>query len=402
MMTSRPLLLAAVVPGLLLTACGDKSESGKTEGSSAPKVSAPAPSEMAATTAVATVDGQTITYGELSSDKDFAAQMSKYMTDMAQRKYQLQRSAINELVDTRLLEMEARSAGKSVEDFLKESVAGKVTPPTDEDLNQLYTRGRRRFKGSFEEEKENVRTVYIQQQETRVKQQILKDLRDRHQVEVSLPYPELPRIDVSADDDPFKGGANAPITIVEFSEFQCPYCSRAQVTLKEIEETYGDQIKLVFRDFPLDFHQNAQKAAEASGCAGEQDKFWEMHDKLFANQRALEVDAMKGYAAELGLDTTKFNECLDSGRRAAEVAKDTEDGKAAGVTGTPAFFINGQMVAGALPVETFRSILDAELIRKGLTPPPKKVKTETAPAAVTTGGAVPAAPAAPGHEGHGH
>ena len=167
-------------------------------------------------------------------------------------------------------------------------------------------------------------------------------------------------------EHPRKGDpATAPVTIVEFSEFQCPYCSRVLPTVEKVMEEYGDKVAVVFRDFPLPMHKEAPKAAEAGHCANEQGKFWEMHDKLFENMRALQVDKLKSYAGELGLDQAKFDECLDSGRHAATVDASMKAGQAAGVRGTPAFFINGQFLNGAQPFENFKKIIDAELKAKG-------------------------------------
>ncbi|MFH1134169.1 MAG: thioredoxin domain-containing protein [Nanoarchaeota archaeon] len=167
-----------------------------------------------------------------------------------------------------------------------------------------------------------------------------------------------------ADDDAVHGSADAPVTMIEFSEYQCPYCARfVQQTLPQIEEKYikTGKVKHIFRDFPLGFHQNAQKAAEAAECAGEQGKYYEMHDKLFANQADLGVDNYKKWAQELGLNTGDFNTCLDSGRMAAEIQKDMADGQAAGVRGTPAFLINGQLVSGAQPFASFETVIEAKL-----------------------------------------
>jgi len=179
-------------------------------------------------------------------------------------------------------------------------------------------------------------------------------------------------VDVSVDDDPSIGPADAPITIIEFSDFQCPFCNRVQPTIKQILTTYGNKVRLVYRDFPLSFHQNAQKAAEASECVHEQDTanndanytlFWKYHDILFQNQDSLDTDNLKQYAIDIGLDSTTFNACLDSGKYRSEVQKDTADGSNAGVSGTPAFFVNGQLVSGAQPFSAFKTIIDAELAK---------------------------------------
>ncbi|MFA5764151.1 MAG: thioredoxin domain-containing protein [archaeon] len=170
----------------------------------------------------------------------------------------------------------------------------------------------------------------------------------------------------NADDDAFEGSANAPVTIIEFSDFECPYCesfySGALVQLrKEYIET--GKVKIIFRDFPLSFHADAQKAAEAAECAGEQNKYYEMHDKLFENQSNISVADIKNYAIELKLDSSMFNACLDSGAMASEVAADFKDGQALGVSGTPTFFINGQKLVGAQPFSAFKQIIDAELAK---------------------------------------
>jgi len=175
-----------------------------------------------------------------------------------------------------------------------------------------------------------------------------------------------PSAGVSADDDPFIGPKDALVTIIEFNDFQCPFCKRFRdETLDQILGTYEGKVKYVLRDFPLSFHQHAQKAAEASECADDQGKFWDYHDLLFANQNALDVASLKGYAAQLGVDTATFNDCLDTGKHASEVQKDHQDGLAAGVTGTPGFFINDVPVKGAKPFSTFQQVIDAALAGEG-------------------------------------
>ncbi|SRR3989339_1828609 len=183
-------------------------------------------------------------------------------------------------------------------------------------------------------------------------------------------------IKLTADDDPYLGPKDAKVVVIEFSDFECPYCGAADGThagliaqfkqrdpsweasvpkLRELAK--AGKIKFVYRDFPLSGHKNALKSAEASECADEQGKYWEYHDKLFENQAALSVDNLKQYAKDLGLDTAKFNECLDSGKMKAEVMKDMDDGEKAGVSGTPAFFINGKLISGAAPFSDFEPII---------------------------------------------
>ena len=172
------------------------------------------------------------------------------------------------------------------------------------------------------------------------------------------------RVQVSLDDDTIKGDSNAPVTIVEFSDYECPYCARFySQTLKLIEEKYIDtgKVKFAYRDFPLSSHRNAQKAAEAAECAGDQGKYYEMHDKLFESGVSQGVESFKQYASQIGLDTTEFNDCLDSGKNYDEVQKDLRDGSAAGVRGTRAFFINGIPLSGAQPFGAFEQLIEQEL-----------------------------------------
>jgi protein-disulfide isomerase len=162
--------------------------------------------------------------------------------------------------------------------------------------------------------------------------------------------------------DHVRGDFNAPITLVEFSDFECPFCARHYPTLKKILEDYKGKVRLVYKHFPLSFHPNAQKAAEASECADEQGKFWEYHDKLFENfQNGYSLEKFKQWAKELGLDTKKFNDCLDSGKYAKKVQEDYQEGVQKGVNGTPTTFVNGQPISGALPYDSFKEIIDSIL-----------------------------------------
>ncbi len=174
-------------------------------------------------------------------------------------------------------------------------------------------------------------------------------------------------VQVSADDDEVLGNANAKVTIVEFSDFECPFCGRFYTdTLVPMKKDYVEtgKVKFIYRDFPLSsIHPDAEKAAEAAECAGEQGKYYAMHDTLFANQQALDVTSLKGYASALGLDTAKFNSCLDSGKMSSEVANDFQDGVTAGVQGTPTLFINGKKLVGAQPYNVVRAAIEAELAK---------------------------------------
>jgi len=196
------------------------------------------------------------------------------------------------------------------------------------------------------------------------------------EVAQASPAPQQPEEVVLGEEDfakiesggaAVKGEKGAPITIVEFSEYECPYCKRyVDETYAKIWDEYGDQIYYVFHDYPLPFHAHAQKMAEVARCAGDQGKYWEMHDLLFKNHDEWAAitdvtDTVKNYADELGLDVSKFSSCLTSGKFTQAVNDDMALGQSAGVTGTPSFFINGQQLVGAQPFESFKAIIEAEL-----------------------------------------
>jgi protein-disulfide isomerase len=178
------------------------------------------------------------------------------------------------------------------------------------------------------------------------------------------PAPDTKIYKVDAGNAPAKGPKSAPVQIVEFSDFQCPFCSRVVPTMKQVEDKYGDKVHFAFRNFPLPFHNNAQAAAEAGAAANAQGKFWQMHDKMFANQQALDRASLEKYAGEIGLDVNKFKADLDSGKYKDAINKDVEYAKTVNVNGTPAFFINGHFINGAMPFDSFASVIDEELKKK--------------------------------------
>jgi protein-disulfide isomerase len=175
----------------------------------------------------------------------------------------------------------------------------------------------------------------------------------------------IQRVEVSTDGDPSFGPEDAPITIIEFSDYQCPYCeSWYQQTFKQLLNAYPDQIRFVYRDLPLPMHPEAIPAAEAANCAGEQGAYWNFHDALFSGQYGLSRSAYEQYAADLGLDTATFTACLDDHRYQDEVNLDAADAARFGLTGTPSFVINGRILIGAQPFANFKAIIDQELAAK--------------------------------------
>jgi protein-disulfide isomerase len=293
---------------------------------------------------------------------EFEEQAGPRLFAVRTQEYNQKRALLEETIDKRLLEKEGKARGISADELLRVEVDAKVPAVTEAEQKEYYEKNKPRFGSTAEADALKQIEGGLRQQRTRERlTAYTKELRDKAGVKILL---DPPRVAVSLGDDPAKGPATAPVTMVEFSDFQCPYCSRVNGTLKQVEEKYGDKLRVVFRDFPLTaIHKDAAKAAEAGACANEQGKFWEMHDKLFGNQSKLQVEGLKQSASEIGLDAAAFNQCLDSGKYTAEWQKDVDEGSKYGVTGTPAFFINGRMLSGAQPLEAFTTVIDEELAR---------------------------------------
>lgn len=302
---------------------------------------------------VATIQDQSITAEELT-----AAVRSELLKLDTQR-YQALKNGLDAIIGQRLTELEAKNRDMPVEQLRQEEITAKISQATDDDVKKFYEENQGRINQPFDSIKDRIREYLNQRAQQDRERAFLRELRQRYKVAIAL---EPPKVDVSADDDPVLGSKDAVVTIIEFSDFECPYCRRVQPTLKRILKEYEGQVRLVFRDFPLSFHKNAQKAAEAAQCAGDQDKFWPYHDKLF-EQTALAPDDLRKYAGELELDMDAFNACLDEGKYAQEVVKDMQDGQAVGVNSTPSFFVNGQPLSGAVPYERFQELVEAALAR---------------------------------------
>ncbi len=302
---------------------------------------------------LATVEGHNITEADIAGN--IAAQMAQINNQI----YTAKKRAVDALITDQLLDREAKKRGLSREQLLQQEVNAKVTPVSDTEVEQFYNTNKARLGNKTLEEMkapitQQLQGVRLQQQQ----QAFVRDLRKAAAVKVLL---KPPVVNIALDGAPVRGKANAPVTVVEFSDFQCPFCARAEGELVKVRDAYKDQVKIVYKDFPLPIHPNAPKAAVASRCAREQEKYWEYHDILFANNNALEVPNLKKFAADLKLDTTKFDACLDSDKYAQAIAKDVEDGNRAGVSGTPAFFINGRLLSGAQPFTAFQEAIEDAL-----------------------------------------
>ena len=315
---------------------------------------------------VAEVDGQPITYGDLTNDHDVGPKIRqaevKALTDL----YDQRRGLLDEMISRRLLENEAKAQGKTLEQWFQTDYMNSVPEPTDDEAKSFYEEHKAQIPPgqSFDDLKPRLKQAVKQQKLRDNMGKMLDSLKEKHHVAIALEPPELPRIEVEAKG-PARGPSGAPVTIVEFSDFQCPFCGREYPVIEKLMKEYDGKVRLVFRHYPLDFHPFAEKAAEAGACAADQGKFWELHNKMFENQQKLAVDDLKGYAKSVGVDASKFDKCLDSGEKKAQVDEDQKAGSAAGVQGTPAFFINGIFVNGAQPYETMKQAIDRELKKKG-------------------------------------
>ena len=312
----------------------------------------------AAGDALAEVDGMAITSEEV--EKVLASQLSK----LEEQIYNLKRQRVEVLINEKLLAKEAAKRGISVPALLDTEVTSKVGLVTEQEIEKFFQENKTQLKGEESNLREQLRSHLQNQKLATKREEFLKSLRSQAKIVVNLKPPPVLRVVVSADGAPSKGPAKAPVTIVEFSDFQCPFCRRVIPTLAQLEAKYGDKVKLVFRDFPIEsLHPGATKAHEAARCANEQGKFWAYHDKLFAAPPKSSPEIFKALAKEVGLDVASFENCFDGGKYQADIKKDIEEGNRVGVTGTPAFFINGRLVSGAQPLEAFSRIIDDELSR---------------------------------------
>ncbi len=307
---------------------------------------------------LATVDGEPITL------EDVRARVGTEL-DQMDTKYQLARyslvdKTLRQLLQERVVLEEARKQGKSLEEMISENGGGE---PNDVEIAAWYEENRSRVGGrTLEQVRPQIAQVLRMAKRVTAMDSIEARLNRERNVTVHL---QPLRLDVDDPTAPALGPANAPVTLVEFSDFQCPFCARFYPTLHRLAETYGDKLRIVYRQYPIaSLHANAIKAAEASLCAHDQGKFWEAHDLMFQEQNRLTVRELKVMASRLGLKQQEFDQCLDTGRYTEKVQNDIAAAARVGATGTPALFVNGIPVeGGAVPYETVARVIDAELAR---------------------------------------
>lgn len=338
---SRYRLAAAA---MLLTACSATGQNPAPAPASSFSISGP----------VAMVGGKPITDEDLDVRGD--------LMQLEQQAYDIRMEALQEVIADRLIEAEAAKRGVSKEDLLESEITSKVADPTPLEVEGFYEQQKARIRRPLEEVRGQVAELMRGLREREVRLKLVAGLREGSDVKVLI---EPPRMSADLSHAPFRGPEDAPVMIVEFSDFQCPFCRRVQPTLKRLQEEYGDKLRWSFKDLPLiNIHPEAKKAAEAARCAGEQGKFWEYRAAMFASDqvnRALHDRT----AEELELDTEKFTACLDSDRYTEVVEKDLHEAESMGLNGTPAFLINGVLLSGAQPFEQFQLVIERELEKAG-------------------------------------
>ncbi|MCK6502200.1 DsbA family protein [Myxococcota bacterium] len=309
---------------------------------------------------VATWQGGQLTYGDLQTS--MGPRLVQMEVEYLTNRYSTESQGVEQLLVEKLVEAEASKRGMDTEALIKVEVEAKVTAPTDAEIQEMYAALARQLRGApLEQVRDVVAQQVTQRKQAERFQAWVGELKTASGAKVSVPFPDMPRIEVSVDDDPMRGSAAAPVTIVQFAEYQCPYCGKANETIEQVLKDYDGKVRMVYRDFPLSFHPRAVPAAIAANCAGEQGKYWEIHKAMMGNQRALEESDLLSYAQQVGVDVDKWQACRKDPKQEAEVMADFQAGQAVGVSGTPAFFINGIMLSGALPYEMFAQIIDKEL-----------------------------------------
>jgi protein-disulfide isomerase len=283
--------------------------------------------------------------------------------------YTLAKRQADQRINDMLLLEEARKRQLGPEEIIRTEVSDKVRPPTETEVAKFYADNKARISGDLDSVRNQIAMYLREQDQRRLEGELANRLQKSANIRWLISEPAQPVQNVSVDDDPTRGSANAPVTVVEFTDFQCPACAAMHPVLEEVLKSYGDKVRFVVRDFPLSQHENAQKAAEAANAANEQGKFFEYIALLFQRQKALDVPSLKKYASELGLNRTRFDAALDRGTFAAEVQRDIEDGEIYGVGSTPTIFVNGVQLK-VLNADGLREAID-RAAKSGGTAQPK-------------------------------
>jgi protein-disulfide isomerase len=298
---------------------------------------------------VARVSGTDLTLSDLQQDEGGKLLQAEYQYYLNERK------ALEELIDNRLLRDEARKKNIPLEQLLETEVYKGVKDPTEDQL-EVYYEGLD-TQELYQSVREDVLQHIRELRRTKARAAYVDQLRKQAKINVMLMPPSA---QVNVSKAYAHGSDNAPVVLVEFADYQCPYCQKVNPQIQQLKKEYGDSLTVIFKDFPLPMHHGSEKAAEASRCAGEQGKFWEYHDVLFYS-KLLDVDALKEHARVLKLDGDRFDTCLDSGAETGAVKKDLDEAKSLGLTGTPSFFVNGHFFSGVVDYAALKDIVNQQL-----------------------------------------
>jgi protein-disulfide isomerase len=291
---------------------------------------------LAPGTVLAAVNGQPIRIETINE------RMKAYVYKLDMRIFAAQRQVLDRRINDLLLIADANKRNIGPETIVRTEITEKLTPPTEAEIAKFYNENKAQISGDLASTRAGIASYLQQQQQEKLEGALAEKLRASGKVQVTLREPEPPSMNVSAANGPFRGDANAAVTIIEFTDFQCSACGAMYPVLEDVTKSYGNRIRFVVRNYPLTLiHANAFRAAQAASAANAQGKFWEYIDLLFKNQNALDVEALKKYATQVGLDRKRFDAELDSGKFEAEIRRDMEDAEMYGVESTPTIFING-------------------------------------------------------------
>ena len=313
------------------------------------------------TAVIATVGGRPLAAGTIDE------RLKPIVYKLRLNVYQLAHQALDITINDLLLLAEANRRNVPPEEIVRKEITEKIHSPTESEIAKFYADNKAKIPVDLGVASNQIATYLLEQDRQRLDQELSARLRAGANIRLLISEPALPVQMISVDDDPVRGAANAPVTIVEFTDFQCPSCAAMQPLLEGVLKTYGNKVKLVVRDFPLAMHANALKAAEAANAANAQGKFVEYTALLFKHQDALDVPSLKKYASEIGLDRARFDAELDGGKYIAEIKHDRDDGEIYGIDSTPAIFVNG-VALREMSVEALRALIDRGLAAANSTP----------------------------------
>ena len=288
---------------------------------------------------LATVNDKQIAMGDIEKS------LQPLIFNVQEQVYALRKQDLELKINDTLLSHEAQKKSVTTRALLETEVSAKVPPVTDAQAQEFFDQNKDRISGDFAQTKAQIVQYLKERKEREATIAFADQLRRAATIQINLTAPESPAFSIATDDQPVKGTATAAVTIIEFTDYECPSCARQHPVMERIAKEFGDRVRLVVRDFPLSQHPNARKAAEAAEAAREQGKYWEYVSVLFRNQSALGVDKLRQYATDLGLDRARFDASLDSGKFADKIQRDLMDGRKLGISGTPTLYINGKRIA---------------------------------------------------------